>query len=64
MTPLLLASSAGRFEVARLLIAHGADVNAQSLQGHSPLQYAASKARKEVIYFIIIIQILNINIID
>lgn len=43
MTPLILASSAGRDKVVNTLIAEGANVNAQTTEGHSALQYAASK---------------------
>lgn len=48
MTPLILAASAGRIGVVKLLIGSGANVNAQNVQGHSPLQYAASKGWKDV----------------
>lgn len=48
MTPLILAASAGRFEVTKILISAGADVNATNEGGHSALQYAASKGWKEV----------------
>lgn len=34
-TPLMEAASAGHIEIVRLLVAHGADVNAQSTSGLS-----------------------------
>jgi ankyrin repeat domain-containing protein 17 len=36
-TPLMEAASAGHVDIVRLLIAHGADVNAQSSSGKSVL---------------------------
>lgn len=42
-TPLVLASSAGHTEVVALLLTKCNDVNHKSTQGHSALQYAASK---------------------
>lgn len=48
MTPLILAASAGRLMVVKILIGAGADVNARNEGGHSALQYAASKGWKEV----------------
>jgi ankyrin repeat domain-containing protein 17 len=35
-TPLMEAASAGHVDIVRLLIAHNADVNAQSSSGKSP----------------------------
>jgi len=40
-TPLMEAASAGHVDIVRLLIAHGADVNAQSSSGMSFLVHAA-----------------------
>jgi ankyrin repeat domain-containing protein 17 len=40
-TPLMEAASAGHVDIVRLLIAHGADVNAQSSSGKSFLVGAA-----------------------
>ena len=47
-TPLMIASSAGREQVVRLLIGRGASINVQNDGGHSALQYAASKDHHEV----------------
>lgn len=47
-TPLILAASAGRAEVVKLLITRKAEVNHQTSQGHSALQYACSKGWVEV----------------
>ena len=47
-TPLIISVSAGMEQVVRLLIGHGADVNATNKTGQSPLHYAASKNRLEV----------------
>ena len=46
--PLHLAAEYGRKEVAELLIAKGADVNAKEWRGGTPLQYAAQKGHNEV----------------
>ena len=63
-TPLMEAASAGhtdivryfcnlhflylQIQIARLLIAHGADVNAQSSSGNTPLMYACAGGHEEV----------------
>lgn len=47
-TPLILAASSGRPEVVEYLLKKGADVNHKTSQGHSALQYAASKNCLEV----------------
>lgn len=44
----MIAASAGREQVVRLLIGRGANTNAQNTGGHSALQYAASKNHHEV----------------
>lgn len=41
-TPLMEAASAGHVDIIRLLISHGADVNAQSSTGNTPLMYACA----------------------
>jgi len=48
MTPLILAASAGREKVVNTLLAEGAHVNATTIDGHSALQYAASKNWKSI----------------
>ena len=48
LTPLIIAASAGKTQVVRILLAKGADINAVNSDGHSALQYAASKNHTEV----------------
>lgn len=48
LTPVILASSANRVDVVQLLLERGADVNRRSDEGHSSIQYAASKGWKQV----------------
>jgi ankyrin repeat protein len=48
-TPLHSAAEKGHKDVAELLIAKGADVNAEGMHGDTPLQYAARYDRKEII---------------
>lgn len=38
------------FFISRLLIAHGADVNAQSSSGNTPLMYACAGGHEEVMF--------------
>lgn len=47
-TPLILASSAGRLEVVRLLLGKGGNVNHKTNRGQTSLHYACSKGHKEV----------------
>lgn len=47
-TPLIVAASCGRAEVVAYLLKKGANVNQKTTQGHSALQYAASKGWSEV----------------
>lgn len=44
----MIAASAGREQVVRLLIGRGGNLNTQNNGGHSALQYAASKNHHEV----------------
>ncbi|XP_044743261.1 ankyrin repeat and KH domain-containing protein 1 isoform X4 [Chrysoperla carnea] len=48
-TPLMEAASAGHVDIVRLLIAHGADVNAQSSSGNTPLMYGCAGGHEEVV---------------
>lgn len=48
-TPLMEASSAGHLDIVRMLISHGAKVNAQSSTGCTPLMYACAGGHQEVI---------------
>lgn len=47
-TPLILAASGGRNDVVKTLIEYGVNINAKNQEGHSALQYAASKGWTEV----------------
>ncbi|XP_066594349.1 ankyrin repeat and KH domain-containing protein 1 isoform X2 [Prorops nasuta] len=48
-TPLMEAASAGHVDIVSLLIAHGADVNAQSTSGNTPLMYACAGGHENVV---------------
>ncbi|RLU15911.1 hypothetical protein DMN91_011668 [Ooceraea biroi] len=63
MTPLILAASAGREKVVNTLLTEGADVNATTVDGHSALQYAASKNWK-AICMALLEKDANVNIAD
>mgnify|MGYP000480537135 FL=1 len=47
-TPLHYAAIRGHKEIAELLIAKGADVNAKNSVGQTPLQFAAGYGHKEI----------------
>lgn len=47
-SPLILAASAGKYDVVKLLIGKGANVDLKTTGGQSALQYACSKGHKEV----------------
>jgi ankyrin repeat protein len=47
-TPLHWAASSGHKDVAELLLAHGADVNAKNNNDWTPLYYAVSGGHKDV----------------
>jgi len=47
-TPLILAASGGRIDIVKTLIEYGVNINAKNQEGHSALQYAASKGWTEV----------------
>jgi len=49
LTPLIIAASAGKTQIVRLLLGKGADINSKNEGGHSALQYAASKNHSEVL---------------
>jgi 26S proteasome non-ATPase regulatory subunit 10 len=63
MTPLILAASAGREKVVNTLLTEGANVNATTVDGHSALQYAASKNWK-AICMALLEKDANVNIAD
>ena len=52
-TPLMEAASSGHVDIVRLLIHHGADVNAQSSSGNTPLMYACVSGHEEVVRVLI-----------
>ena len=52
-TPLLWAARFGQSQVAELLIAEGADVNAKNVVGQTPLHLAAGASHKEIIELLI-----------
>ncbi|MFC1763440.1 ankyrin repeat domain-containing protein [Planctomycetota bacterium] len=52
-TPLHGASSAGRQDVAELLVAHGADIEAKNSIGQTPLYKASRDGHKETVEFLI-----------
>ncbi|KAI0261911.1 ankyrin repeat-containing domain protein, partial [Russula aff. rugulosa BPL654] len=48
-TPLHRASICGRIEIVRLLIEHGANVEAKTDEGRTPLDVARGEQREEII---------------
>jgi len=53
VTPLASAAAARQTEIARLLIAHGANVNARAAGGHIPLHEAAANGNVELVNLLI-----------
>ena len=62
-TPLHLTARSNRKEIAELLIAEGADVNAKNDSRQTPLHVAAARGRKEIIE-LLIANGANVNAID
>ena len=52
-TPLHLASQFGNTAIAKLLLEHGADANANDQEGLTPLHYASRKGESELISLLI-----------
>ncbi|XP_017781821.1 PREDICTED: ankyrin repeat domain-containing protein 17-like isoform X2 [Nicrophorus vespilloides] len=52
-TPLMEAASAGHLDIVKLLVAHGADVNAQSTSGNTPLMYGCAGGHQDVVRFLL-----------
>ncbi|XP_006817520.1 ankyrin repeat and KH domain-containing protein 1-like [Saccoglossus kowalevskii] len=48
-TPLMESSSAGHTDIIRLLLAHGADINAQSSTGNTPLMYTCNGGHEDAV---------------
>lgn len=53
VTPLASAAAAKKTEIARLLIAHGANVNARAASGHIPLHEAAANGNVELVKLLV-----------
>lgn len=49
LTPLMETASAGHVDIIKLLLKHGADVNAQSSTGSTPLMFACAGGHEEVV---------------
>lgn len=53
VTPLASAAAARQTEIARILIAHGANVNAKAASGHIPLHEASANGNVELVRLMI-----------
>lgn len=62
-TPLILAVLGGNIEIVKHLLNHGASINNKNWQGHSALQYACSKAKKDLVELLLDRQA-DVNIVD
>ena len=52
MTPIMCAAEGGHFEIVRLLIAHGADVNSHNASG-SALMWAVDSGNAELVHYLL-----------
>ncbi|KAH9010239.1 putative ankyrin repeat protein, partial [Lactarius hengduanensis] len=52
-TPLFHASASGSLKVVRVLIEHGADVNAPHTTGFGPLHIASTKGNLEILRLLV-----------
>lgn len=52
-TALILASLKGSIGICKMLIEHGANVNHQNTNGHTPVKYAGSKNHKELLQYLL-----------
>ncbi len=52
-SPLMFAAKAGNFELVKLLVEHGAEINAGASRGATPLQFACMKGDFESVKYLI-----------
>jgi tetratricopeptide (TPR) repeat protein len=52
-TPLMMAASEGRIEIATLLVARGADINVQSKNGWCALGFAAEQGQQDMVNLLV-----------
>lgn len=62
-TPLILAVLGGNLKIVEHLLNHGASIDHRNWQGHSALQYACSKGKKDIVE-LLLQRKADINIVD